>query len=378
MVQATAYVVRDAGSRFERVQVDLDRLRDHEVLVDLTATGICHTDIAVQHGKIPVPLPAILGHEGAGIVREVGSAVAEIQPGDHVVLSYNSCQSCRGCQEGKPYQCGYSQRLNFGGSRADGSSTVVLPDKTPSTCFFGQSSFCNPTIAQEASCVKINNKLPLSVVCALGCGFQTGAGSIYNVVKPLERRSRHIVIFGIGPVGCAAIMAAHQLSKSTSNSEPPFQIIAVDLNSKRLELANELGAQVTINPGTQSVRDSIMEITQGQGVDAAVDCTGVVSIVEQMVELIASGGIAVTVGGPSPGLKAAIDVFGMLIKCKTYCGSHQGNADSKKFIPWLADLYTSGHFPLERLQTTYRPDKINEACKDMAEGRVLKPILLWD
>jgi aryl-alcohol dehydrogenase len=193
-------------------------------------------------------------------------------------------------------------------------------------------------------------------------------------------------------------MAAHQLSKSTSNSEPPFQIIAVDLNSKRLELANELGAQVTINPGTQSVRDSIMEITQGQGVDAAVDCTGVVSIVEQMVELIASGGIAVTVGGPSPGLKAAIDVFGMLIKCKTYCGSHQGNADSKKvsvtsilqqcaeadafyhcqFIPWLADLYTSGHFPLERLQTTYRPDKINEACKDMAEGRVLKPILLWD
>lgn len=304
-----------------------------------------------------------------------------------------------------PYHCEHAQKMNFGGSRKDGSKTIVKPSEAEgvSTCFFGQSSFCNPTVAQQASCVKVDKDLPLSVVCALGCGFQTGSGSVYNVVKPLERKCKHLAIFGIGGVGCAAIMAANHLatstSTSTSTSDSPFKIIAVDINDTRLELAKELGATDVINPNKESTREAIMRATDGEGVDAAIDCTGSMPVINEMLELIGPGGMAVTVGGPPPGSKVSIDVFDMLIKCKTYRGCHQGNAYSKtvslnsqeyeimslyplmgcaQFIPWLANLYSKGQFPLEKLQKRYQARDINQACQDMIEGKVLKPILVWD
>ena len=219
--------------------------------------------------------------------------------------------------------------MNFSGSRLDGSSTIISRRQQISTCFFGQSSFSNPTVAQEASCVKIDKSLPLEVVCALGCGFQTGAGSIYNVVKPLERKIRHLAIFGIGGVGCAAIMAANHLAMSEITSSPAFDIIAVDVNVDRLELAKKLGATHTINSRSETTRDDIMSVTKNEGLDAVVDCTGIVSVIEGMIDLLGPGGIAVSVGGPPPGTKASMDVFSMLLKCKTYCGTHQGNAYSK-------------------------------------------------
>ncbi|KAK5305178.1 hypothetical protein LTR99_004244 [Exophiala xenobiotica] len=184
-------------------------------------------------------------------------------------------------------------------------------------------------------------------------------------------------------------MAARQLAIWRSGTEPAFDIIAIDVNPARLELAKELGASHVINSQKQVTRDVIMQVTNNNGVDAAVDCTGVLPVINEMIELVGVGGNAVTVGGPPPGTKASIDVFDMLIKCKTYSGCHQGNAYSKsvplvltltkmKFIPWLADLYTKGHFPLEKLQKMYKAQDVNQACQDMEEGKVLKPILLWD
>ncbi|KAF5018934.1 hypothetical protein F66182_9076 [Fusarium sp. NRRL 66182] len=375
MVTATALIVPEKGASFQQRTVELDTLRPNEVLVDIKATGICHTDVAVQHGKIPVPLPAVLGHEGAGIVRAVGSEVKDCQPGDHVILSYNYCQTCRSCKAGQPYQCHTAQKQNFGGSRSDGSQTIA-GSTTISTCFFGQSSFCSPAVAQETCCIKIDKSLPLSVVCALGCGFQTGTGSVYNVVKPLERKARHLAIFGVGGVGCAAIMAANHLR--TSNMEQAFDIIAVDLVDARLEFAKELGATHTINPGKQNVQEVVNQITAGQLLDATIDCTGSLRVIGDMIKFTGKGGIAVTVGGPPPGDTVSVDVFDMLISCKTYCGSHQGNAHSKTFIPWLAELYSQGQFPLEKMQKTYAAHEINTACADMLSGKVLKPILLWD
>ncbi|KAK9427721.1 chaperonin 10-like protein [Lipomyces doorenjongii] len=376
MVSATAMIVPKLGAAFEARTVELDSLRPHEVLVDIKATGICHTDIAVQQGKIPIKFPAVLGHEGSGVVRAVGSAVRDFEVDDHVILSYNFCNTCRSCKSRQTYQCQTAQKQNFGGMRPDGSQTIVTASEPISTCFFGQSSFCNPTVVQEASCVKIDKSLPLSVVCALGCGFQTGAGSVYNVVKPLERKVRHIAIFGVGGVGCAAIMAAHHLANSDPTSS--FDIIAVDVNDSRLELAQALGATHIINPNQKTVRDDVMEITGGEGVDATVDCTASLTVINEMIGLVGVGGIAVTVGGPAPGTKASVDVFDMLIKCKTYCGCHQGNAYSKTFIPWLTELYAQGQFPLEKMQKTYAARDINAACKDMLSGIVLKPVLLWD
>lgn len=275
-------------------------------------------------------IPDYCTHLGSGIVRAVGSQVKDVQVGDHVILSYNFCGGCRSCAAKQTYQCLTAQKQNFGGARPDGSQTIVVSTATAelvSTCFFGQSSFCNPAVVQEASCVKIDPDLPLSVVCALGCGFQTGAGSVYNVIKPLERKARHVAIFGIGGVGCAAIMAARHLMSTSGAS---FDIIAVDFNDSRLELAKELGASRVINPREKPTREAVLEITSGEGLDAAVDCTGSLDVINEMIGLIAVGGIAVTVGGPPPGSKASVDVFDMLIKCKTYSGCHQGNAYSKE------------------------------------------------
>lgn len=265
---------------------------------------------------------------GAGVVRAVGREVTAYEVGDHVILSYNFCGECRSCRAEKTYQCSTAQKQNFGGSRADGTSPIVAQSGRISACFFGQSSFCNPTIVQEASCVKIDQTLPLEIVCALGCGFQTGAGAVYNVVKPLERGIRHVAVFGIGGVGCAAIMAANHLLSSLG--EPSFNIVAIDVNRSRLELARELGATHVINSGDRTIKEAVLELTEGEGLDAAIDCTGALGVVNDMIALVGQGGIAVTVGGPSPGAKAAVDVFDMLIRCKSYTGCHQGNAYAKK------------------------------------------------
>ncbi|GLA29030.1 NAD/NADP dependent alcohol dehydrogenase [Aspergillus niger] len=336
MVQAKAFIVPEKQAPFQSNTVELDVLQSGEVLVELKATGICQTDLVVQSGKIPVPFPAILGHEDI-------------------------------------------RARNFGSQRPDGSQTVISDDGlegTISTCFFGQSSFCNPAVVQEACCVKVDKELPLSVLCSFGCGFQTGTGSIFNVVRPIERQARSLLVFGLGSVGAAAIMAAKVQAEDCPGVLDT--IIAVDVVDEKLSIAVELGATHVINSAKEDLERRVAEITHGQGIDAAIDCTGVISVVNSMVSLVGAGGVAVTVGGPPAGLKASIDVFDMLINCKTYIGCHQGNAYSKTFIPLMIDLYRKGRLPLDKLQKTYKVTDINLAVTDMKAGRVWKPVLLWD
>ena len=273
---------------------------------------------------------------GAGVVRNTGRAVKSIRLGDHVVLSYASCGDCRSCVTRKPYQCYTAQQQNFGGRRADRSSTIqgiIEDDHSPVSSqqvgclMFGQSSFSSTTIARECSCVPVDKHLPLETICALGCGFQTGSGAVYNLVKPLQRAIRHVAIFGIGGVGCAAILAANQLRETAKAN---FSIVAIDIHGNRLELARELGATETINSSTDDLVARVQTITKGEGFDAAIDCTGVIPVVKNMVSVVGVGGIAVQVGGPPPGKTVPIDAFDMLIKCKSYVGCHQGNAYSKE------------------------------------------------
>ncbi|KPI34549.1 Aryl-alcohol dehydrogenase [Cyphellophora attinorum] len=381
-VTATAFIVHEKGGPFTETAVRLSQLRDDEVLVDLRATSICHTDLAVQHGKIPMQFPVVLGHEGAGVVREVGTAVSSYKPGDHVVLSYASCAQCRACLAKKPYQCETATLQQFGGKRLDGSSAIThvqdengswVPTDAFSTCFFGQSSFCNPAIVREVSCVKVPETLPLEVICTLGCGFQTGAGAVFNVVRPAERNIQHVAIFGVGAVGCAAVMAASHLRNTTGSQ---YHIIAIDINDERLAIAKELGATFTINSRSNNLLHELKAITSN-GVDAAIDCTGVSEVVADMFSILSVGGVAVQVGGPPPGTKFALDVFDLLIKCQSYVGCHQGNSYSKEFIPQMAKLYSEGTFPIEKLQKQYPVRDIGRACAEMASGKVIKPVLLW-
>jgi aryl-alcohol dehydrogenase len=260
-------------------------------------------------------------------VREVGSGVSNLAKGDHVVLSYDSCGKCRHCQRKNNFRCLEIMKRNFGGQREDGSQTITREGKPISSCFFGQSSFCNPAVVQANSCVKVDSSLDLAVVCSLGCGIQTGAGSIFNVLKPVEEDVRSLGIFGLGAVGCAAVMAAHILLKD--NPTVLSHIIAVDVNESRLKLAKELGATHTINSANEDVMARLMELTEQEGLDAAVDCSGVLSVINSMINSIGSGGIAVTIGNPGNESKASVPILPFIVGAKTYCASHQGNADSK-------------------------------------------------
>lgn len=181
--------------------------------------------------------------------------------------------------------------------------------------------------------------MPLSALCSIGCGIQTGAGSVFNVVRPIERKSRHIGIFGIGGVGAAAIMAAHILAQDIPGVIDA--IVAIDIVDQKLTLAKQLGATHVVNSESEDLEERIAEITDGEQLDAAIDCTGVVPVVSSMVGLVGAGGMAVTVGGPPPGLQASIDVFDMLIKCKTYRGTHQGNSASKTVSFQMSDTECS-------------------------------------
>ncbi|KAK4987987.1 hypothetical protein LTR50_004206 [Elasticomyces elasticus] len=375
MVTATALIVPEIHAPFQVTEVQLDTLRPDEVLVELKATSICATDVAVQHGKIPLPFPIVVGHEGAGVVLEIGSAVSDVAVGDHVVLSYDSCGGCKPCKQQKNFRCVETMGKNFGVQRKDGSQTIKWNGKPVSSCFFGQSSFCNPAVVQAGSCVKIDKSLDLSVMCSMGCGVQTGAGAVLNVVKPTERDVNSLAIFGIGAVGSAALMMAKVIAQD--NPGKLSKIIVVDMDKKRLELAKEFGATHCINPRTDDVNAKIMELTDGEGLDAAVDCSGVLSVINSMIEVIGTGGIAVTIGNPPNGSKATVDIFPFILGCKTYCASHQGNSYSKSFIPYLASLYKENRFPIDRLQKKYNAEMVNEAINDMTSSRVMKPVLVW-
>lgn len=266
---------------------------------------------------------------GAGIIRAVGPDVRDVEVGDHVLLSYSYCRECRSCRRERPYQCTQMFERNFV-SGDPGRLQSVMWNGTPiHASFFGQSSFSNPAIVQEECCVRIDKKCPLEILAPLGCGVQTGAGSIFNVVKPIENEIRSLVVFGIGGVGSAAIMAAHALH--IDNPELLTTIIAVDTQQDRLVLAKELGATNVIHSSNiDDVIAEIRRITAGEGTDAAVDCTGAVPVINAMVGALGAGGIAVSVGAPPAAAEMSIQVFPFINGCKKYQASNQGNSLSRK------------------------------------------------
>src|SRR5690349_16926384 len=224
--------------------------RPDEVVVRIAATGLCHTDLVVRDQVYPVPLPIVLGHEGAGVVAAVGSAVTKVRPGDHVALSFLPCRQCRPCLDGFPASCANFNDMNFAGQRPDGSHALSTTDGgTVHDRFFAQSSFGTFAIANEANTVKVRADAPLELLGPLGCGIQTGAGTVLRALRVGAGAS--FAVTGAGAVGLSAVMAAHAAGATT--------IIAVDVVPARLDLARELGATHAINGSTS---DAVAEIRQ--------------------------------------------------------------------------------------------------------------------
>lgn len=282
----------------------------------MVATGICHTDTLVRDGIYPTPLPAVLGHEGAGIVEEVGDSVVSVVPGDHVVLAAAYCGHCKRCRNGQMAYCENLMAADFGGRRLDGATALSKDSEAISSHFFGQSSFATHANVVEESIVRVDTDVPLEHLGPLGCGINTGAATVLNELRPEIGSS--LAVFGTGAVGCAAVMAARVADCAT--------IIAVDIHDSRLELARELGATHVINSKTENLADRLREITADAGVDYVVDTTGIPALLRQAADSLGVRGTVALVGAAKPGTEVSFEIGASLVKGWTFKTVVQGSS----------------------------------------------------
>ena len=361
----TAAVARAKGEPFTIQQARIRGPKADEVLVRVVATGLCHTDLIVRDQYYPVPLPSVLGHEGAGIVEEVGPAVKDLKAGDHVVLTYGACGHCNACNGGHGAYCKQFFGLNFGGGDLEGRTAIEDEQGRPlHDHFFSQSSFASFALARENNAIKVPHDAPLELLGPLGCGIQTGAGAVINSLK--VRPGSSFASLGAGAVGLSAVMAARVAGATT--------IIAVDVVPSRLALAKELGATHTVNSREVDMIEAIRQITDG-GVDFALESTGRPEVLSQGIDALGSLGAMGVVGAPPLGTKAEFDINSLLLGGRTIRGIVEGDSVPQVFIPQLVQLYQQGRFPFDKLVKFYSLDQINEAAEDSTSGVTLKPIL---
>lgn len=364
-MRTTAAVSPGPGRDFELREVELTDPRDDELVVAITATGLCHTDLGVRDTLPPDAFPRVLGHEGAGVVEHVGAGVEGIEVGDHVVLSFRACRACDNCRSLGPGYCTSTIALNYLGTRPDGSTTYRDGDAGLPGSFFGQSSLSRHAIAYADNAVVVDPGLDLTRLGPFGCGFQTGAGTVLNVLQPGVDDA--LVVYGAGAVGLAALAAAAGAGVRT--------LVAVDLLEERLAVAASYGAEV-VNAATLggSVVDRVRELTDG-GAARALDTTGVPSVLRGAVAALRTRGELAVLGlGPS---EATIDVVDVMMNGKVLRGTIEGDSDPHEMVPRLLGLAAQGRFDVDRLVTTYPAEEINTAVADTHAGRTVKPVLTW-
>jgi aryl-alcohol dehydrogenase len=364
-----AAIAHPGGRPFTVEDVELDEPRADEILVRLVACGICHTDLTMRQFWPHIPgnerrYPVVFGHEGAGVVERVGDRVTRVRPGDTIVMSYRSCRACRECAAGHPYYCAQFMSLNASGVRPDGSTTLHADGRPVYGCFFGQSSFATHALAYEDNVVVVGGDVDPIVAAPFGCGVQTGAGTVMNVLGLDEHSS--LVVFGGGGVGLAAVMAARALGVPT--------IVVVDPVPGRRQLAGELGATVTIDPKTEDVVDAVRGHTGG-GATSSIETTAIADVVLQALDCLAARGTCVALGVGTPSF-----TFGMerLARGRALRTTIEGDADPHEFIPKLLDLHARGGLPVEKLIRTYSFAEFGRAIHDAESGTTIKPVLVFD
>ncbi len=356
-----AWVQRRAGEPPMLESLTLDEPRPDEVVVRIAAAGVCHTDL---FAPLRFALPAVFGHEGAGIVERVGEAVTRLAVGDRVALTFGSCGACRTCRKGAPAYCVDGHRLQFGGTRADGSATLAdAAGRTIHGAFFQQSSFATHVLATARNAVRIPDALPLELAAPLGCGIQTGAGAVLNTLACPPGSS--LAVFGTGSVGLSAVMAAR-----LAGCDP---LIAVDVLPARLALARELGATHALDAGEGGVVARILELTGG-GADFSIETAGAEQSFRDAIDCLARLGTCglctvPNLGDPFPFAPLSI------LKGRTVTGVLEGSSVPEAFIPRLAALQLEGRLPYERLVSLYDFVDLPRALADAEAGRAIKPVL---
>ncbi|KAH7378181.1 zinc-binding dehydrogenase [Cadophora sp. MPI-SDFR-AT-0126] len=348
-------------------------LRENELKIRMVSTGICHTDLfmsSLPPGTLGITYPMVMGHEGAGYVEEVGSAVSVAKAGDPVVLSYTFCQSCKLCRTGQESYC-----LDFNRNVTGDTSVFQTPDSEGvAGKFFGQSSFSSISIADEASIINVKNMVTapeeLKLLSPLGCGLLTGAGAVLHSAKPSS--DDIVLVTGVGAVGFGAIMAAKNLGCK--------RIIAVDRVLSRLELAKELGASDildTSNLESASLAERILDIVEGARIAFSFETTGVPTVITSAIQALGKRGKHIQLGLPRPGSEITIPIFDIVNFQKVIEPSCMGGASAAELVPQLIQWWRDGSFPFQKLIQFYDAKDVLTAVKAMEDGSTIKPVLIW-
>src|SRR5712671_2688437 len=363
-MQITAAVCREKFGAFTIDRLELTDPRPDEVLVKIVASGMCQTDLHGRDGYYNTPYPAVFGHEGAGVVQAVGSAVARLAPGDHVVISFPWCGQCTNCQRQMQSHCLQGFDLKMRGTRPDGSTLMRQGGAPVYSAFFQQSSFATHAIANERYVVKVRHDAPLELLGPFACSGQTGAGAVLNSMQPSGGDS--FAVFGAGAVGLSGLMAA-----KIAGCDP---IIAVDVHDRRLKLARELGATHTINhTGRTDVVSAIRSIT-GDGVRFSLETSALPAVLREAVEALMPAGTCVLLGSARAGTEVSLEMP-FLQNGRTVHGVMQGESHPQEFIPRLVDHLMRGEMPVDRMMTFYPLAEINRAALDSTDGTAIKPVL---
>lgn len=361
-MEIQAAVVRASETPYRLETVTLADPGPDEVLVRISAVGMCHTDLLPKAPSARPMVPIIPGHEGAGVVEAVGTEVSGVSVGDHAVLSFDSCGTCLNCRAGHPAYCDTAAVRNMTGTRVDGSTPVRDEGGNPVRArWFGQSSFATHALATARNIVVVDKELPLELLAPLGCGVQTGAGSVLNALRVSAGST--FVVYGAGAVGLSAVMAAHLTGAAT--------IVAVDLNESRLRQAAELGATHIVHSGPDT-GDQVLAATGG-GAQFALDTTGIPDVISTAVRTLRVTGTCGLVGLQHGELRLRPKDLAV---GRNLMGIVEGDADPQRLLPQLISLWRQGRFPFDSLVRTFPLAEINEAEKAALSGEVVKPVLL--
>ncbi len=363
-MQITAAVARERFGPFSIEQLDLCDPRPDELLVKIIASGMCQTDQHGRDGYYNTPLPAVFGHEGAGIVVAAGKDVTRFATGDHVVISFPWCGNCANCKRQMEAHCQKNFDLKMSGTRPDGTTLMRQNGKPIYSAFFQQSSFGAYAIANERFAVKVRKDAPLDLLGPFACSGQTGAGAVLNSMQPEPGDA--FAVFGVGAVGLSGLMAA-----KIAGCDP---IIAVDIHDRRLDLARDLGATHTLNHARRN--DVVAEIRKisGQGVRFSLETSAQPAVLREAVEALMPAGTCVLLGSARAGTEVSLEMpflqFGRAVR-----GVIQGDSHPQELIPTLVEYLMQGRMPVERMITFYSLAKINRAAADSNTGLTIKPVL---
>jgi S-(hydroxymethyl)glutathione dehydrogenase/alcohol dehydrogenase len=366
-MKARAAVLHAPGQKLDVTHVDVQDPLPGEVLVHMAVGGVCHSDLHIMTGHLSAPLPAILGHEGSGVVADVGAGVTSVKPGDHVIPLWRlSCGTCEYCAGGRPALCDGGTQIRMTGRLLDGSTRFRLSGQEVKH-FAGVSTFSEYSVIPEGALLKIPGDFPLEKAALLGCGVITGVGAAFNA--PVTAGSS-VAVFGTGGVGLNVIQGA-----AIAGAE---KIIAVDLLDSKLEYARRLGATHTVNASKDDPVKHVRELAGGKGVDFAFEVVGLSRTIRQAYDSLRKRGKAIVVGVGPTASEVSVPTLSLVFEERVLTGSLYGSARPKTDIPMLMNLYQAGKLKLDELLTrTYPFEQINEAYEALERGEVARSVVLY-